>query len=821
MRLSHVIFICCGLFIPIRHLVSQTLPPFQIAQKHNIRFDGPADDFFEGALLGNGGMGVVVSTRPDGVMIYFGHNNVWDIRIAEKHKKEIGTFQEIFDKVNRIPDTLATLNDDPWYAQYSSMAADNYSKPYPRPFPCGAVLLGFDRRKTELIGHTLNIGNGHCTVRLLDSAGNKIQLEVFTDMHQDNLWLKLVDEKGRPVSNIFDRIRIIPDPSTPEEFPKYSSYESLKDGTLSFRQVLPYQEPDAYDLAKGHPKDRAFSLTAVVDQPLQKTTRFNWDGNMEKMAALEAALMNDKPFTARISLTEGLSHDVPIKPDAHPVNESLYTGSRNRSLDSWREYWSKSGVALSDSFLEEIWYRNLYFFNCAAREGVHTPGLFANWSYNQIGTAWHSDYHMNYNLQQAFWTTFSSNHLEKNLPYVDLIEDLMGVSRDWAKNYYHLPGAYFPHSAYPVDMAMNSYPVPTWGWEICETPWAVQGLWWHYLYSHDTSFLRHRAYEPIREAIQFLVAYMKRPEAHGKPRWNDDKFHIFPTVPPELYGLRPGFQFNYDCSVDLTLTKFMFRAFLQMVDVLHSDDHPLAAEVQDILDHFPDYPTALANGKRILVSVTGEHSGVVYNVPVPLMAVFPGEDYGLGTNDSVMQVLKNTFINQRNEGGNDLVMLNLQAARIGVLDVEKFKRQVSYCLLPDGSATDMVMQSLGRYEDNSNYAFMAPMGVWFENFGLPAVINECLMQSYDGVIRLFPNWDRNKDASFDQLRAAGAFLVSATLKNGKVTRIKVVSEKGGTLKIISPWGKKGKLHHDGINVAINNELIQIPTRAGEVLTLAP
>jgi hypothetical protein len=83
-----------------------------------------------------------------------------------------------------------------------------------------------------------------------------------------------------------------------------------------------------------------------------------------------------------------------------------------------------------------MWYHNLYFLNCAAKDGATTPGLFANWSYNNIGTAWHGDYHMNYNTQQPFWATFSSNHLDKNLPYVNLIEKLMPVSKSWAKEYY-------------------------------------------------------------------------------------------------------------------------------------------------------------------------------------------------------------------------------------------------------------------------------------------------------------------------------------------------------------------------------------------------
>ena len=133
-------------------------------------------------------------------------------------------------------------------------------------------------------------------------------------------------------------------------------------------------------------------------------------------------------------------------PTPEMFSESLAFGT-----NIWKEYWNKSGVILSDKFLEQIWYWNLYFFNCAVKEGVNTPGLFANWSYNDIGTAWHGDYHMNYNTQQPFWLPFSTNHLEKNLSYVQLIEFLMEVSIKWAEEYYNLPGAYFPHSAFPYN----------------------------------------------------------------------------------------------------------------------------------------------------------------------------------------------------------------------------------------------------------------------------------------------------------------------------------------------------------------------------------
>lgn len=800
--------------------IPAALPHIEQAKKHGIVYDKPAPDFFEGALLGNGGMGVVVTTRPDAVVLYFGHNNVWDIRIAEDHKDEIGTFAEVFEKVKNIPDTLERLLDDPWYREYDKLTTANYAKPYPRPFPCGRVVLGFDRREVTMLGHVLDIATGVCDVSLLTKDGEQRTLRIFTEMEDDRLWMQLLDAQGQQAANVFNRIRVIPDPSTPKEFPRYGVSESLAQGTLSFRQVLPRQEPHEYDPNTGHPEDRAFSLTATTNVGLVKQPRINWDGNLEEMHVLEAALGDADAFIACLSLAEGLDTQVANEPDGlglPPASAASFTQAAERATSNWTQYWQKSGLRLGDEFLERIWYRNLYFFHCAARDGVTPPGLFANWSFNNIGTAWHGDYHMNYNTQQPFWMTFSSNHLEKNLPYVQLVEDLMDVSRKWAQEYYGLPGAYFPHSAYPVTMTMNPYPVPDWGWEICETPWTVQGLWWHYLYSADKVFLRERAYEPIKAAVEFLVAYMSRPEARGGERWDDDRYHIFPTIPPELYSLRPGFKYNYDVNIDLALTRFIFSAFNRMVQDLgtQGQDGSLVASVNDILANFPDYPMAESpDHGPIFVSVPGEHDRVVYNVPLPLASVFPGEQHGLHSSPDTLAWLENTFRNQQNEGGNDLVFLNLQAARVGLLDLEKFKRQVDYSLLPNGTATDMVMQVHGRYSDQTAFDFMANMGIWFENFGLPAVVNECLMQSYTGTIKLFPNWPMEQDAQFSTLRAVGAFLVSASLEAGAVSWVKVTSEQGGILRMESPWGENGFVERGGQKQRIADKLIELEMAPG-------
>ena len=71
---------------------------------------------------------------------------------------------------------------------------------------------------------------------------------------------------------------------------------------------------------------------------------------------------------------------------------------------------------------------------------------------------------------------------------------------------------------------------------------------------------------------------------------------------------------------------------------------------------------------------------------------------------------------------------------------------------------------------------------------VPLTINEMLLQSYEGIVRIFPNWSHAKDASFDKLRAYGAFVVSSSLKNGTIEFVKLISEKGRPVK----WRTRGR-----------------------------
>ena len=105
---------------------------------------------------------------------------------------------------------------------------------------------------------------------------------------------------------------------------------------------------------------------------------------------------------------------------------------------------------------------------------------------------------------------------------------------------------------------------------------------------------------------------------------------------------------------------------------------------------------------------------------------------------------------------------------------------------------------------------------------VPLTINEMLLQSYEGIIRIFPNWNHSRDASFDKLRAYGAFVISSRLKNGTVEYVKILSEKGRLCIMENPWiGKKVQLiRNDKKAELMEGNTFSFQTKENEVIQLS-
>ena len=784
-----------------------------IARRHNLVRTLPTPDFFEGLLLGNGDIGVCVTVRPDALGLHIGKNDAWDIRVSQEHAAHIKTFAEVLDLWKRAgdeakrqgkPEMTFLESNIPFFREYSQLMQSSYRKPWPRPWPCGTVWLHWDSRMVRVVKQELDISTGVLTISLEhdDLRGKVRPVRLTCFVSRENGHISVTSDVAAPIVSVayapnWDDQAKLPEPEISAENGRFSGFQYFPATAPTDAQPDPPKSKD----------DRNFALHGVLAgqwtaEPVDKRRR---------RVLLRAAA--DQPL--RLDLTLFTPRDVPDSA-AHARAEAARLAAqpaeelRRQSSAAWTKFWSASAVEFADRELEQIWYRNQYFLACCLKPGKVAPGLFGNWSTGKIGTAWHGDYHMNYNTQQVWWGVFSSNHAEQHEPYTRLVESLMPMAEWNARVQFGLPGAYFPHTAYPAPSTVNPYPAPPWGYEICETPWTVQSLWWQYKYTLDRAHLR-RVWPMLRAAADFLVAFLKKGD--------DGKYHVIPTVSPENWGATVDFRLNKDCIIDLALTEFLLDAMLEGSQVLGADA-ALREKWSEVRANLAPYPAADGPFGRVWLDVVDAPVEYVYNVPVTISPVFPAEQVGLGSPPEKLELARRTARTMRLEGGNDLVWQPLVRARLAMLDLDWFKREVRYSMTPLGMANDRVRQSGGRYRDETNYDFMMRMGVWTENLSLPAVLNECLMQSYDGVIRLFPNTTNLGPAGFRDLRAAGAFLVSAAWDGRTVQNVVIRSEQGATARLANPWPTSA-VRVAGASHPAREGLIEFATRPGGVYSISP
>ena len=100
-------------------------------------------------------------------------------------------------------------------------------------------------------------------------------------------------------------------------------------------------------------------------------------------------------------------------------------------------------------------------------------------------------------------------------------------------------------------------------------------------------------------------------------------------------------------------------------------------------------------------------------------------------------------------------------------------------------------------------------------------LDEMLCMSVGNVIRLFAGLPDGHDAEFKNLRAWGAFLVSARRADGRIAGVRIESEKGKVCTIVNPWpGKTVRVMRGGKAAgSVSGLRLRLDTRAGEIVDL--
>jgi len=454
----------------------------------------------------------------------------------------------------------------------------------------------------------------------------------------------------------------------------------------------------------------------------------------------------------------------------------------------WADYWSASGVRLGNEDFQFWWYRMAYMLRCFSKPGVVPAGL---WAFQPPDAPkWHGDYHHNYNSWQPYWSSFIINHPAQADPWVDYMNQLLPRLKWLAKESYDCEGAcvgissfaFEPDPAKCTSKNKRQIAMMPWGYTMGMIGMSAQVLWHQHLYQPDRQRLETRIYPVVKEAALFFCSF-----AEKCPKDEKGKAKFGPSYSPEhgKFGVS-------DVPFDLAYARFTLKAAITAAGEL-GRDADLVARFRKAILLLPDYPTALdADGKPIVVDWTGCKFREIgeHNITVPAVPVFPGEQVTGFSPEPEKALFLNTLRQIRHRGFNSTVMLSVAKARLSIPE----------------AVSDLYNYYKLRVQPNGMFYWPGHGFYLSESTGIAACISEFLLQSVDNIIRVFPCWPKDKNASFTNLRAQGGFLVSAEQKDGKVVKLNIKSTVGGKLRLINPW---------------TDRIVTLETKPGELTEFKP
>ena len=445
----------------------------------------------------------------------------------------------------------------------------------------------------------------------------------------------------------------------------------------------------------------------------------------------------------------------------------------------WDSYWAKSSVSVPDKTIQKQYDSEIYKLGSASREDSRPISLQAIWTADDGHLPpWKGDYHNDLNTQLSYWPVYSGNRLSEGLAFLNTLWDQRDVYRRYAKDFFGVDGIMIPGVA-------DLYGRPMGGWiQYSLSPttaaWIGHHFWMHWKYSADEKFLRERAWPFVGEIACAL-------EGVTVKEWSDIEGREIRTLEfstsPEIYDNSPKAWFKTITNYDLALIRFLFGAASEMAGHLGLNDQ--RSHWADLRDEMPSFDI---DGDGALTFAHGFPYNESHRHFSNLMAIHPLGLIDFSQGDEAKDII-NASIAKLDEYGPGLWcgysyswLANMKARAFDGEGAARALRTFAECfVLPNSFHANGDQTKSGK--SNFTYRPFTLEG----NFAFASGLQEMLLQSHTDTIRVFPaipaDW---KDVSFKGLRAMGAFIISAEMKDGKVISASVFSEKGGHCSILLP-----------------------------------
>lgn len=409
----------------------------------------------------------------------------------------------------------------------------------------------------------------------------------------------------------------------------------------------------------------------------------------------------------------------------------------------WNNFYTSSFVSFPDTKLESYYWLQIYKIGCLTRPDAGM--IDAHFWYQP--TFWNYLTHNN-GTHLRHYPLLPTNHLDLGESLLNSLDNnkeqlrLNVKPEEFREDSYFLGHCSQMDLIAPVDMDMRYD--REWG----NLLWYLHIYWLHYRYSMDKDLLRNRLFPLLRGAVNFYLHYVEEGDdgkLHLPWTYSPEYVNAWNSFPrPENKKFSPEYGLSRDTNYDLALFKWGCIKLLEACEELDIKDS-LERKWRDVKDRLVDFP-ADSNGYMI-----GRDIPYLWNRHYShLFMIYPLH-----------------IINWDQPENRDIIDKSLRR-QYGKLGLGIGNESLAACV----GKGNMVYESfMSRYNGNRNVSANSICDL--------QPLTEMLIQSWGRKIRIFPaipdSWD---EAVFHNLRAEGAFLVSAVRKNGKTAFVRLKSLAG-------------------------------------------
>jgi len=550
------------------------------------------------------------------------------------------------------------------------------------------------------------------------------------------------------------------DPIVLMRLPKGSSFELIR--------------PDAVD-SLGYP-DPVFSKAENEVAYFQKTA--------EKLAYAVAVQWRDRGdhVLAVVAMTSNNEAKNPLELARDRIANGLKQGwdaPYAKHLAWWKDFYNTSSVTIPSPRIQHHYNLMKYLYGSGSRSHAPPMPLQGVWTADGGLPPWKGDYHNDLNTQMTYVAWQAAGLVDSGMSYINYYWDRLPQFRKYGKEFFGVDGPMVPGVMSLRGQAMGGW--PQYGYMLTAGLWNGHAFYMHWKMTGDDEFMARRAYPWLAEITDALLSLAEEKDSQLKlplscsPEWNSEKFTAY---------IKPNSNF------DQALLIWATEALEEMAAALGKQQDAekwaaVRAKLGPLL--FDEKTGALLVSEGVPLSHSHRHHSHTLAIhPLGILSMHQSDEARKAVRASVRQLID---LKPSHWTGYSHTWAAALAARAG------FPDDAERCLLE----FDRAYVTRNGFHVNSNQTNERARRQWRNftlegNFMLMDAVQEMCMQSHGGLLQIFPaipaSW---QEAAFKDLRAEGAFKVSAKREGGATTEVNVAATRDSVLKLKDPFpGRKAK-----------------------------